>query len=162
MHIDGLDELDNRILEVIEKDARLSYSEIGERVGISRVSVKNRMEIMESKGIIKGYVTMIDPTSFPEGRRFFVDVITDPEHFEEVVSRFSHYEVLRKIYALTGESRFRAEGYAAGNAKYEMFVRNVKRHPEGIKSLTIQDVQFTIKDMDRGVDYVEKETPESE
>ena len=43
MHIEGLDELDNKILETIKDNARLSYSEIGERVGVSRVCVKNRM-----------------------------------------------------------------------------------------------------------------------
>ena len=50
MQIDGLDELDNNILSVIKKNARLSYSEIGERVGVSRVCVKNRMAVMEQKG----------------------------------------------------------------------------------------------------------------
>lgn len=47
MHIEGLDALDNKILEVIKEDARLSYSEIGSRVGLSRVAVKNRMEVLE-------------------------------------------------------------------------------------------------------------------
>lgn len=36
MFIDGLDEYDNKILAVLEKNARQSYSEIGEQVGLSR------------------------------------------------------------------------------------------------------------------------------
>ena len=39
MHIEGLDETDSRILDVIEKNARLTYKEIGDRVGISESSL---------------------------------------------------------------------------------------------------------------------------
>lgn len=154
MHIDGLDEFDNKILSVLEKNARLSYSEIGEQVGLSRVSVKNRMDILEEKGIIQGYVAVINPTGLPEGRRFFMDIITEPDKFEEVVDNVAKYDIIRKVYAVTGECRFKAEGFASSNMKYEMFMRSVKRHLEGVKSITIQDAQYTIKDIDGGVDYV--------
>lgn len=154
MHIEGLDELDNKILTVLEKNARLSYSEIGERVGVSRVSVKNRMDILEEKGIIKGYETIINPTSLPEGRRFFMDVITEPDKFEEVVDRLVNYEIIRKVYAVTGECRFKAEGYASTNMRYEMYMSSVKRNLDGVKSITIQDALYTIKDVDGGVRYI--------
>ena len=47
MYIEGLDELDNRIIDVVKNNARLTYSEIGEKVGVSRVSVRKRMEELE-------------------------------------------------------------------------------------------------------------------
>ena len=50
MHIEGLDQLDNKILEIIKNNARLTYKEIGEQVGISRVSVKTRMDALQEKG----------------------------------------------------------------------------------------------------------------
>ena len=152
MHIEGLDEIDNKILDIIANNSRLSYSEIGERVGLSRVSVKNHMDMLEEKGIIQGYVTLINPTSLPEGRRFFMDIITEPDKFEEVVDNIAKYDIIRKVYAVTGESRFKAEGYASSNMKYEMFMKSVKRHSDGIKSCTVQDAQYTIKDVDGGVD----------
>ena len=40
MTSEGLDKVDKQILKILEKDARLSYSEIGDKVGLSRVSVK--------------------------------------------------------------------------------------------------------------------------
>lgn len=55
MYIEGLDKLDNKIIEVVKENARLTYSEIGEKVGVSRISVKKRMEALEEKGIIQGY-----------------------------------------------------------------------------------------------------------
>lgn len=162
MHIEGLDELDNKILSVLEKDARLSFSEIGEQVGLSRVSVKNRMNTLEEKGIIKGYTVVLDSTGLPEGRSFFMDIITEPEMFDEVVDNIAKYDIIRKVYAVTGECRFKAEGFASSNMKYEMFMKSVKRHLEGVKSITIQDVQYTIKDIDGGIDYVRLDEREDE
>ena len=61
MYLDGLDALDRQILELLIGNARLSYSEIGERVGISRVAVKSHMEALEKQGIIEAYTTVVNP-----------------------------------------------------------------------------------------------------
>ena len=45
MEITGLDQTDNQIIELLRDDARLSYSEIGKIVGLSRVTVKRRMNL---------------------------------------------------------------------------------------------------------------------
>ena len=58
MYIEGLDELDNRIIEIVKENARLTYSEIGEKVGVSRISVRKRMEALEEKEIYK-YLRML-------------------------------------------------------------------------------------------------------
>ena len=42
LHIEGLDELDNRIVEIIKDNARLTYSEIGAKAGVSRISVEKK------------------------------------------------------------------------------------------------------------------------
>ena len=47
-------------MDAIKDNARLSYSDIGAMVGLSRVAVKNRMDAMEKKGIIRGYQTVIN------------------------------------------------------------------------------------------------------
>ena len=68
-----MDKLDQRILELIKDNARLSYSEIGKSVGISRVAVKKRMDAMENAGVIRGYRTVIDEEQAQEGIRYTID-----------------------------------------------------------------------------------------
>ena len=70
MNVEGLDVLDNKILEVIKDNARLNYSDIGTMVGLSRVAVKNRMDAMEKKGIIRGYQTVINNNHMPTGVQY--------------------------------------------------------------------------------------------
>lgn len=153
MHIEGLDDIDNSILNLIKKDARLSYSKIGEKIGLSRVAVRNRMESMESKGIIRGYETIINEEEIADGRRFFMDIITEPDMFEQVTDAIAKYDIVRKVYAVTGESRLRVEGYASSKKKYEMFMGSIKRQTKGMKSCIVQEVLYTVKDLDGGVEY---------
>ena len=61
MFLDGLDELDQKIVSLLIRNARMSYSEIGQKVGISRVAVKMRVKALEQKGIIEEYTTIINP-----------------------------------------------------------------------------------------------------
>lgn len=77
MNIEGLDALDNKILEVLNENARATFSEIGELVGLSRVAVKNRMEIMEKNGIIQGYKAIINPTKRRNGKLKFPIYISE-------------------------------------------------------------------------------------
>ena len=54
MYLTGLDELDRRILDLLTQNARYTYSELGEKLGVSRVAIKNRMDALEQKGVIEG------------------------------------------------------------------------------------------------------------
>ena len=47
MFLDGLDELDQKIVRLLIQNARMSYSEIGQQTGISRVAVKMRVQALE-------------------------------------------------------------------------------------------------------------------
>ena len=48
MYLKGLDELDRKILDLLTQNARYTYSELGERLGLSRVAIKNRMDALEA------------------------------------------------------------------------------------------------------------------
>lgn len=55
-----LDNTDRAILRELQDDARLSYAEIGRRVGLSSPAVQERVRKIEDAGIIKGYYADID------------------------------------------------------------------------------------------------------
>ena len=57
----GLDSVDGRILRLLVGNARASYREIGEAVGLSANAVTQRMRRMEAAGIVRGYTAVLDP-----------------------------------------------------------------------------------------------------
>ena len=54
MFLDGLDDLDQKIVKLLIQNARMSYSEIGQKIGISRVAVKMRGTGSGAKGRNRG------------------------------------------------------------------------------------------------------------
>jgi Lrp/AsnC family transcriptional regulator, leucine-responsive regulatory protein len=56
----ALDEIDWRILGLLQEDARLSFAEIGRRVNMSSPAVTERVQRLEEVGIIEGYATTVN------------------------------------------------------------------------------------------------------
>ena len=160
MNIDGLDALDNKIINVLKENARATFSEIGERVGLSRVAVKNRIEIMEQSGIIQGYKAIVNPTKVPQGIAFTIDVEAMPEMYQEVVEVLARDKFLRQVYSTTGESRLHAIGFAPNVTTLESHVNYLFKNTKGIRRLSWNLLLTTIKDVDGGVEY-EREVQEN-
>ena len=154
MNIEALDALDQKILDVLENNARATYSEIGERVGLSRVAVKNRMEVMEKNGIIQGYKTVVDPTKVPQGLQFILDVEAVPELYKEVVDTLGRDRYLRQVYTTTGDCRIHAMGFAPNVKTLEVHVNHLFLRTKGIRKMSWHLLLTTIKDIDGGVEYV--------
>ena len=51
MYLDALDAVDQKIVALLIENARSSYSEIGEKLGLSRVAIKNHIDALEAQGV---------------------------------------------------------------------------------------------------------------
>lgn len=56
-----LDDLDRRLLDALQRDARAGYAELGRLVGLSASAVTERVRRLEESGVITGYTAEIDP-----------------------------------------------------------------------------------------------------
>ena len=149
----GLDEYDNAILKIIKDNARMSYSDIGALVGLSRPAVKNRMDAMVKKGIIQGFRTDINTFRITEGVRFVIDVEATTESYQEVLEALCNDAYIRQVYGTTGNCRLHCQGFAPNNSTLDSHVRYLYNHNKGIRRLEWHMLVTTFKDKDGGVDY---------
>ena len=154
MNGQGLDMIDHKILEILKDNARETYSEIGELVGLSRVAVKNRIEVLEKNGIIQGYKTIIKPTNIPQGIKFTLEIEAIPILYNEVVEALKNDEYLKQVYSTTGQSRLLAIGFAPNATILDSHVNQLFEQIKGIRRLGWHILMSTIKDEDGGVEYV--------
>jgi Lrp/AsnC family leucine-responsive transcriptional regulator len=56
-----LDELDQRILEILTLDSRISLKELGLQVGLSSPAISERLRRLEERGVIRAFTVEIDP-----------------------------------------------------------------------------------------------------
>ena len=86
-----LDETDWRLITELQTNARLTYVDLGRRIGLSRPAVAERVRQLEESGILIGYRAVLDPKALGFGILAFV--------------RISAYgDVLTKITAIVGET----------------------------------------------------------
>jgi len=90
-----LDDINRDILSLLLDDGRISYRELGERVGLTPPAVAERVRKLEEVGVIKGYRAVVDYEALgfpllciirlnsPRGARAVDDIIRDlPEVIE--------------------------------------------------------------------------------
>ena len=96
-----VDEIDERIMELLEEDSRMTYVEIGKMVGLSEGAVRNRIQSLTSTGVIKRF-TIEKSTS--HGVSAVTMLAVDPSTPTYKVSKsVSELEGVEKVYEVTGE-----------------------------------------------------------
>lgn len=101
-----LDNTDLALLRALENDARLSFAELGDKVGLSKTPSWSRVQDLEKRGIIKGYRAEIDPAAVGLRLHAFVQVTIDSSkhaQFEESVDR--HASVVQ-CFATAGDGDY--------------------------------------------------------
>ena len=105
MYLDGLDELDQKIIRLLIENARISYSDIGEETGISRVAVKARIQALEKRGVIEEYTTIINPQKISGAVSCYFEIETKPEYLAQVTDILYKNDTVTQIYRVTGRDR---------------------------------------------------------
>ena len=146
MFLDGLDELDQKIVSLLIRNARMSYSEIGQQVGISRVAVKMRVQALEQKGIIEEYTTVINPQKISGAVSCYFEIETKPDTLADVADILSKNDTVTQIYRVTGKSRLHVHAVAASNEEMERLIYDTVDQLPGVEECTCNMILSRIKD----------------
>ena len=122
MYLNGLDELDQKIVQLLIKNARFSYSDIGKEVGISRVAVKARIQALEKKGVIEEYTTIINPQKISGAISCYFEIETLSNSFTDVIEILNQNNIVTQIYRVTGKNKLHVHAVAASNSEMEDFL----------------------------------------
>lgn len=140
-----LDEIDVRILDHMQGDARLTNVELAERVGLSPSPCLRRLRKLENDGVIQGYMTFVDQTKVGLPVSVFVSVAlreqseTALEEFEASVAALP--EVM-ECYLMTGTSDYLMRVVTRDLADYERFLKN---HLTRIPAIASIQSSFALK-----------------
>ena len=128
----SLDEIDRKILRVLQRDASLGVDALADLVNLSRNACWRRMKNLESSGVIARRVAILDPQTVGLGTTVFVIVRTN-QHDEKWLKLFdSAVRELPEIvgaYRMSGDLdyilRVRIEGVNEYDAFYERLIKRV-------------------------------------
>lgn len=147
MFLSGLDETDQQIVNLLIENARMSYSDIGEAVGLSRVAVKARISALEDRGIIEEYTTIINPQKISGAISCYFELEMEPPRFAEVVDILNQNDLVTQIYQVSGRSKLHVHAVAAGNEEMENFLNRVIYTLPGVREMSCNVILSRIKDI---------------
>ncbi|MGZ8571681.1 MAG: Lrp/AsnC family transcriptional regulator, partial [Actinomycetota bacterium] len=102
-----LDRRDLEIIAALQEDARATYADVGERVGLSASAVHERVRKLEKAGVIRGYRAVVDPEAVGLFVTAFVAVTPmDPTQPDDVPDRISEIPEVEACFSVAGESNY--------------------------------------------------------
>ena len=147
MFLEGLDSLDQYTYIYFIENARMSYSEIGEKTGISRVAVKARIQSLEKRGIIEEYTTIINPQKISGAVSCYFEIELQPDTFLQAVEILKANDTITQIYRVTGKNRLHVHAVAASNEEMEALIQDVMDPLPGLLSCSCNFILSRIKDI---------------
>ena len=98
-----LDDIDKKIIKVLEDDARTSLRKISELVDVSLGTVSNRVKRMEKNGIIRGYSVILDPDKIGWELNVVIGLRIQKGRLIEIQDRIAKDSRVHGVYDVTGD-----------------------------------------------------------
>ena len=147
MFLEGLDRLDQEIIRLLIENARISYSDIGQKSGISRVAVKARIQALEKRGVIEEYTTIINPQKISGAVSCYFEIETSPDTLAQVAEILRRNETVTQVYRVTGKNKLHVHAVAASSEEMEELIRTVIDPLPGVVSCSCNIILSRIKDI---------------
>lgn len=112
-----LDELDEKILDLIADDARIPFLEVARKCNVSGAAIHQRIQKLQQMGVIKGSQFLFDPESVGNGTCAFVGILLrDPSESDRVVAELRKVPEVVECHYTTGNYDLFIKIYAHDNA----------------------------------------------
>jgi Lrp/AsnC family transcriptional regulator, leucine-responsive regulatory protein len=98
-----LDETNRRLLQELQTDARLSLAELGRRVGLSAPAVAERLQRLESEGVIRGYRLELDPEALGYPLMAVIRIRPAPRQIPKIAELSQAAPEVVECHRITGE-----------------------------------------------------------
>lgn len=101
-----MDSIDRRIIGQLQRDARLTYAEIGAAVGLAASSVHDRVRKLERGGVIRGYraEVQLDRVGWPITA--FVSLALRASSPADIPGRVAEFPLVESCYSVAGERSY--------------------------------------------------------
>ena len=97
-----LDEIDSKIISMLQEDGRASFSDIAESVKRTEVTVRRRVKRLKDEGYIKRFTVVLDPLKIGKSIRAIIRVKTVMKHATAVSKKLSKFKEVNEAYFLDG------------------------------------------------------------
>ena len=125
-----IDRTDAGILDLLQRDGREPYAEVGQSVGMSGPSVHERVKKLEARGVIRGYSAVVDPTLLGYGVLAFIFIKQVPGTIStDMTGDFVEIDEIEECHHLAGEADYLLKVRATDTRHLERVLHAIQQVP---------------------------------
>ena len=141
-----LDNIDIKILSILQNNGRCHLAEIAKEVDLSSPAVMERVRKLEVQGVIKGYQAVLDPKKMGKDVTAFVGVsVSHQRHIDAFASLMMRQHDVLECHHVTGEESFILKVKTANTDSLEKLLAEV-RSVEGVTGTITKVVLSSVKE----------------
>ena len=143
-----LDRIDRRILDVLQRDGRISNLKLAEEVALSPTAVLARVQRLTREGFILGYEARLDPVKLGAGMLVFVEVLLDrttPNVFEQFKAAVQVHPEILECHMVAGGFDYLLKTRSADMNAYRVFAGRVLWQLPGVRETRTYAVMEEVK-----------------
>ncbi len=99
----AMDEIDKRLIAMLQQNAREPVAALAKRLGISRSTTRDRLDRLQARGVIVGYTLRLGPDYAHKRILAHAMLNVDPKRHEGVAAALAGCAGVRALYAVSGE-----------------------------------------------------------
>lgn len=144
-----LDKYDRNILNVLQQDGRISFTDLGKKVGLTTTPCIERVRKLERAGLIKGYSARLSARNLNAGLVVFVQITLDrtsKQTFEDFRGAIINLNSVQECYLVTGSFDFLVKARVKDMAAYRDLLEGEILSLPGVKESTSIAAMETVKE----------------
>jgi Lrp/AsnC family leucine-responsive transcriptional regulator len=141
-----LDEIDVKLLTLLQADGRMSQHDLAEAVGLSSPATGERLRKLEERGVIRGFTAIIDPKLLGFDVTAFIAVGIDGSRFyRDFVERAQAHPEIQECHAVTGQGSHLLKIRTGDTSTLELLLAELQSWP-GVNFTTTSIVLSALKE----------------
>ncbi len=145
--METINQIDQKILSIIQENAKISHKEIAKKLHLSRTPIFERIKKLERRGVIKKYITILNRKKINKNL-IVICSVSLKEHGIEMVSEFqkaiNNFKEVMECYHIAGNHDFFLKVIVENVDEYELFV--LKKLSQ-IKNIAHVQSSFVLKEI---------------
>jgi len=102
-----VEDIDRRIVGLLANDGRMSYTDLGKATGLSTSAVHQRVRRLEERGVIRGYVAVVDPEAVELPLTAFISIRPiDPSAPDDAPDRLRTMSAIEACHSVAGDESY--------------------------------------------------------
>ncbi|MFX0136077.1 MAG: Lrp/AsnC family transcriptional regulator [Candidatus Hodarchaeota archaeon] len=145
-----IDEIDKRILKLLQKDAKIPLQEIADEVGKTETTIRRRIKTLEDKKIISRYTIQVSLPKKEKKIKTFLRIDQDISKTKDIADKLSKFSEIEYIYFMSGECGIWIRAAFIDITHLDNFLKTNLGKIDGIKRvincIILSEIQINLED----------------